>query len=337
MAEIVEKPKSTSDTARDIARRFFRQENAVLLIVLIALIAGMSAFTHGLTTTRTNLMNVVLQSSMRGIAGIGQAFVILTAGIDVSIGGVGLFCSILGASMTTEAEWLNLIGYPMSPFLAIPIMLLVGIAWGAINGSLVSRVSIPALVVTLGMWQIATGAAYIVSRGRNMSFQPESWAFFGKGVIAGLQVPVIIFIVVAVVAYFVLTHTTFGKAVYATGGNPVMAWLSGIKVKNILFSVFVISGFLVALAAVIFTGRVMSASMSSMLGLEIDSIAAATVGGVSLMGGKGSIIGVVLGALILGVVNNTMGIIGASPATMGIVKGAIIFTAVAVDYIRRRG
>ena len=140
---------------------------------------------------------------------------------------------------------------------------------------------------------------------------------------------------VAVIAYFVLNHTTYGRSIYATGGNPVSAWLSGIKVRNILFSVYVISGFLASLAGVIMTSRVMSASLDSLKGLEMDSIAAVVIGGISLMGGKGTLVGVVLGVLILGVINNGMSVLGADPAFQGIVKGIIIIAAVTIDYVRR--
>ena len=337
MAEIIEKPKSLSDTAKDIARRFLRHENAILIIILAALIAGISALSHGLTTSRVNMMNILLQSSTRGVAAIGQAFVILTAGIDVSVGGAGLMCSVLGASlMTTDLEN-NIIGYPASMYVAIPLMLLAGLGWGAINGSSVSRIGMPPLIVTLAMWQITSGVAFRICEGRSVEHLSGSFAFFGQSIIAGVPVPVIIFISVAVVAYFVLNHTTFGKAVYAVGGNPVSAWLSGIKVRNIIMSVYVISGFLAGLAGVIFASRTMSASMNSLLGLELDCIGATVVGGISLMGGRGSLIGVIIGVIIIGVINNAMSVLGVSPAWMGIAKGAIIFSAVAIDTIRRRG
>jgi len=128
----------------------------------------------------------------------------------------------------------------------------------------------------------------------------------------------------------------FGRAVYAVGGNPASSWLSGINVRAIKLVVFMISGFMAGIAGVIFTSRVMSASMQSLEGLELDSIAAVCVGGVSLMGGKGNIIGVVLGVLIIGIINNGMSVMGAGPALQGIVKGVIIFIAVATDYLRRR-
>jgi len=335
MTEEELKEKQKPSHAREIARRILRHENAALGIVLVAIIAAMGVITNGITTSRANMSNVLLQGSIRGVASVGQAFVILTAGIDISIAGVGLMSSIVGASLLTQGSY-NIVGYPVSMFIALPLMLLVGAGWGAINGVSVSRIGLPALIVTLAMWQISKGAAFQVCKGYTIAEQPDSLAFIGSGTIAGVPVAAIIFLVVAVIAYFVLEHTTFGRSVYAVGGNPVSAWLSGIKVKNILFTVYVISGFLAGLAGVISMGRVMSASMLTLTGLELDCIGAVVIGGVSLMGGRGSLIGVAIGVLIISVINNGMSVLGASPAMQGIVKGAIIYTAVTIDYMRRR-
>ena len=335
MAEITEKPKSLADTARETARRIFRHENAALIFVLIGLIFVMGYLTRGKTLSMANTMNVLLLSSIRGMAAIGQGMVILTAGIDLSVGGNAMFCSVLGAGVMAT-NWQNIIGHPLPIGLGVLIMLLAGTAWGAFNGTMVSRVGIPALISTLGLWQITTGAGIIVSGGHDTGWQPEGLAWFGSGNVGGVPVPVIIFAVVAVIAYFALNHTTYGRSVYAVGGNPVSAWLSGINVKRVQFSVYAIAGFLSGLAAFTMLGRMMFASNRSLKGLEIDSIAAATVGGVSLMGGRGTLIGVVLGTLIIGVINNAMTVLNADPSTMGIVKGSIIILAVVIDYMRRR-
>ncbi|MBA7670489.1 Ribose import permease protein RbsC [subsurface metagenome] len=161
-------------------------------------------------------------------------------------------------------------------------------------------------------------------------------AFLGSGVVAGVPVPIIIFIVVAVVGYFVLNHTTFGRSVYAVGGNPVAAWLSGIRVQNIKFSVYVICGFTAALAGIIMLGRIMCASMAAGTGLLFDAISSVVIGGVSLFGGRGTVIGVIIGVMIIGVINNGMNIMGLHPALQSIAKGAVIFVAVAIDSTRRR-
>jgi putative xylitol transport system permease protein len=336
MTEFTEEPKLSEITARGTARRFIRHENAVLGIVLAALIAAMAVVTKGLTLSRANMTNVLLQSSITGVASVGQAFVILTAGIDLTVGGVGLFASNLGALMMTSVLEQNIVGHPVSIYTAIPTMIFVGAALGAANGSLVSRVGMPALIVTLGMWQVCKGSAFLLSRGNYIIDMPDSLNFLGSGEIAGVPVLVIIFIVTAVIGYFILNHTVFGRSVCATGSNPLSAWLSGVNVKTILLSVYIISGLLAGLAGAMMTARAMSASMQTLGGFELNTIAAVCVGGISLAGGRGNIIGVVLGVLIIGVINNAMSIMGATVTAQGIATGAIIIVAVAIDYVRRR-
>ena len=331
----MEKPKLYTAGTRKRARQVFRHESTTLVIVLLALIFGIGALTRGGTLTATNAANVLLQSSIRGIAAVGQALVILTAGIDVSVGGNALFCSALGGALMTSSE-LSIVSHPLPLGLVVLIMLVAGLGWGAVNGTLVSRVGIPALISTLGLWQITTGAAFEVTLGRTIGALPERLAWWGQGTVGGVPVPVIIFIAVAIIAYYVLNYTTYGRSIYATGGNPVSAWLSGININRVLFSVYVIAGFLAGLAAFIQLGRVMSASMMGLEGLELDSIAAVTIGGVSLFGGRGNLIGVIIGSLIIGVVNNGLSVLKAGPPAIRIAKGAIIILAVAVDTVRRR-
>jgi ribose/xylose/arabinose/galactoside ABC-type transport system permease subunit len=335
MTETTERPQSAVERARHVARRFFGHENTPLLFVLIALVFVMGYITGGKTLSLANMKNTVLLSSIRGIAAIGQAFVILTAGIDISVGGNGMFCSILGAGVMAT-NWQNILGNPLPVSLGALIMLMAGLGWGALNGTLVSRIGIPGLISTLGLWQITAGAGLLVGKGHDIGWQPEALIWWGSGNIVGVPVPTVIFIVVAIAAYFILHHTTYGRSVYATGGNPVSAWLSGVNVKMVLFSVYAIAGLLSGLAAFGMVSRMMFASSRSLEGLEIDTIAAATVGGISLMGGRGTLIGVVLGTLIIGVVNNAITVLNADPSTAGIVKGAIIILAVVIDYARRR-
>jgi ribose/xylose/arabinose/galactoside ABC-type transport system permease subunit len=335
---MVESGKSevAGSRAKNLARRVVRHENFALLIVLVALSAVMSVLTKGATASRVNMLNVLVQSSVRGFAAVGQAFVVLTSGIDVSVGGVGLFSSILGTSLLTIDLERNLAGSPVPVPVAIAVMLFAGAGWGAINGSLVSRAAVPPLIATLGIWQISRGAAFNLVHGVTVHKLPQSLAFFGQGEVAGAPVPAILFAVVAIVAYFVLNYTSFGRNIYATGGNPASAWLSGIGVRKVQLIVYVISGFLAGLASVIWAGRIMSSSMNSLTGLELDTIAAVFVGGVSVSGGKGSLFGVILGVLIIGVINNGMSLLGANTSVQGISKGAIIIAAVIVDYLRRR-
>jgi ribose/xylose/arabinose/galactoside ABC-type transport system permease subunit len=230
--------------ARKVGQRISGSEGFILLMVLIGMAGGLAVVTKGVSVSRTNVASILLRSSTTGIAAVGQFFVVLTAGIDLSVGGVGALCMVLGGLLITGPE----AGVPGSfsdvtlPLAAgIGIALLLGTGIGTINGSLVSRVRMPPLIVTLAMWIIARGAATSISHGARVNFMPQALIDFGQGNIAGVPLPFVVFIIVAVLAYLVLYHTTFGKSVYAVGGNPATSWLSGVKVGKITLVVYIIS------------------------------------------------------------------------------------------------
>jgi ribose/xylose/arabinose/galactoside ABC-type transport system permease subunit len=281
---------------------------------------------------------VLVATSTTGIAAIGQAFVILTAGIDLSVAGVAFGTSALGGAIMTTQMWQNIIGYPAPIWQGIPAILALGVGFGAISGLLVSRVGVPGLIATLGIWQVAHGVGFQITKGFTLTRMVTPFKQFGQGFIpeGGFPVAGIIFIVVAIICYFIWEYTIYGKSVRATGGNPGTAYLAGVKVKNIQLSVYMISGMLAALGGIIRTSRVMSISYQSFPGMELDSIAAAVIGGMSLFGGKGNIIGVVLGALIIGVIANGMNILGADPFLEDTLLGVLVIVAVSIDYLRRR-
>ena len=331
MVEVVERPKPLSVTVREAARRVLAHENAALGIVLASVIGVMAGLSRGQTISRINMSDVLVQSSIRGVAAVGQAFCILTANFDLSVAGVAVMNSMLGGVMMT-ASWQNILGYQASPLMAIPVMLAVGASWGMLSGTLVSRAGIPSLIVTFGIWQIGYGVGFWMTRGESLMELPQSLAVYGK-----FPVAPIIFFSVAAVAYFVLNYTSFGRSVYATGGSPVSAYLSGINVKNIQRSVFIISGLCAGLAGAMWTSRAMASSTEGLRGLEINSIASVVIGGVSLFGGRGTIIGVVFGALIIGVIINAVNVMGAGHAVKYITQGGIIIAAVGIDMWRRRG
>ena len=263
----------------------------------------------------------------------------LSAGIDLSVGGVGALCMVLGGLLITgpEAGVPGLLADLTLPLATgIVISLLLGAGVGAANGSLVTRVRMPPLIVTLAMWIIARGGATAISHGARVNIMPHALVAFGQGNIAGVPLPFVVFIVVAVLAYLVLYHTAFGKSVYSTGGNPATSWLSGVKVDKITLLVYIISGFLAGLAGVLIMARSNVAAAISVGSLELDTVAAVVIGGTSLLGGRGSLIGVVLGVMILGFVSNGMNVMALGPAAQEIVRGVIIFVAVAIDQIRRR-
>jgi len=334
VAKVIDESESSRLTARDRARRILAHENAIIALALIVLVAALGGASRGATVTASNVANVLLQSSVRGVVAVGQAFVILTANIDLSVSGIGIMAMMLGGAMITS-QWQNivvpLLGHPASIYVAIPVMLVVGACWGLFNGVLVSRLGIPSLIATFGVWQLGYGAAYYVTNGEALMELPKSLVVYGS-----LPVAPIIFFAAAVVAYIVLNYTSFGRNVYAAGGNPVSAFLSGINVRRTQLYVFAISGLLAGLGGLMFMSRGMAASIEALRGLELDSIAACAIGGISLFGGQGNIIGVVLGALIIGVVNNAISVMHMGHAGRYIIKGAIIIGAVAGDIMRRR-
>jgi len=327
---------------RSVARRFFRHESATLGIILVILILAMGGATGGKSIALRNVKMIVVETATMGIAAIGQAFVILTAGIDLSIAGVAFGTSALGSAMMTTQLWQNILVNAGLATEAAPVgqgilaILALGAGFGAISGLVVSRINVPPLIATLGMWQIAHGVGFGITGGFTVTRMVPELKFFGQGFVLGFPVAGIILIAVAIVCYFVWHHTVYGKSLYATGGNPGTAYLAGVKVNQIKLSAYIISGMLAGLGGMVRTARVMSVSYSSYDGLELESIAAAVIGGMSLFGGKGSILGVVLGAFIIGVITNGMTILGANPFLEATVLGALVIVAVGIDYWRRR-
>jgi ribose/xylose/arabinose/galactoside ABC-type transport system permease subunit len=317
--------------------RLLRNDDVLRLIVLVALVIAFGLLTNGVTYSALGMRNILQQSAIVGIAAIGQAFVILTGAIDVSLYGIGVLASVLGASALTNRFDLNLFGGdPSSIWTGAGIMLAVGALMGAVNGALVAWGRIPSLVATLGTWQIGFGIAQLIGGGYTITDLSPDFGVFGQSSVAGVPAPILEMLVLFLIAAYVLHHTSFGRSIYAVGGNAASAYLSGIKVQRIQFAVFVISGIMVSLAAISITSRMMAVSTRTLTGLQIDSIAAVTVGGVSIFGGKGTILGVLIGTLILAVIDSGLGAIGATTDVQNTVKGAIIIVAASIEYFRPR-
>lgn len=313
---------------RRYSAKVVKGEIFTLVAILVGLMAVMAFLTHGLTISPSNLRNILIQSSIVGVAAVGEAFVLLTAGIDVSVEGIAIFVGVIGAVLMVQA------GFPI--VLALVLMLLLSAVIGSFSGFCVSRIRMNPLVVTLALWIIAPGAAYLFTGGTTLGGLPSALSFLGLGDILGIPMPVIIFVIVAVVAHLVLRDTTFGRAVYATGTSETVARLSGIKTIQTKFLVYTISAFCAGIAAIIVISRIMCASNTMIGGLVLSAIAACVIGGVSLMGGKGNVAGVIIGVLIIGVVDNSLRLMGVTPALVPITKGGIIILAVMIDALRRR-
>ncbi|BAB07450.1 ribose ABC transporter permease [Halalkalibacterium halodurans] len=272
----------------------------------------------------SNIMNVLRQVSINALIAFGMTFVILTGGIDLSVG------AILALSSAVTA-WLMV--NSVDPILAVLIGLLAGTLFGAINGLVISKGKVAPFIATLATMTIYRGLTLVFTDGRPISGFESSTMFemLGRGYFFGIPVPAVTMIISFIILYLILKKTTFGRRVYAVGGNQEAAILSGIKVDRIKIYVYSLTGFLSALAGMILTSRLYSAQPTAGSMYELDAIAAVVLGGTSLTGGRGWIVGTLIGALIIGVLNNGLNLLGVSSFFQQVVKGSVILLAVLLD------
>ena len=274
--------------------------------------------------TLDNMLNMLRQASINGLLAVGMTFVVLTGGIDLSVGSVlgaaGMF-SALVARTETGMPW----------YLAVLTGLGIGLLLGVINGVIISFLKVPAFIATLGMLSIARGVTFMASDAKPVPGLSQGFLKIGGGSVGFIPIPVIILAVVLVLSYIVLYKTRYGRYIFATGGNPVSARVSGINVKVIICSVYMISGLLAGLAGVVLTSRVTSGISQNGNGFEVDAIAAAVIGGNSLSGGRGRLWGTIVGFLIMGVMNNGLDMMAVSSYWQLVIKGIIIIGAVMLD------
>lgn len=293
-------------------------------------LAGLSAALWALTPhflTVSNLLNIAEQTSINAIVAVGMTYVIVSGGIDLSVGSiVALSGVVLGVSLQG--------GFPL-PF-ALALALGAGAACGVVNGALVSLGRLPPFIVTLGMMSIARGAALVFTEGRPVSGFDPGFRSVATGDVLGVPAPIVVTVLVYLIAHAVLTRTTFGRYVYAIGGNEEATRLSGVTVRLHKTIVYGVSGLASAVAAVILTARLNSAQPIAGMMYELDAIAATVIGGTSLMGGEGRLAGTLVGALIMGVLRNGLNLLGVSSFLQQIVIGVVIIAAVLVDTVLKR-
>lgn len=313
---------------RGAGLRMALPRGAGLIWVLVALCVVATLLSDAFLNP-ANVMNVLRQVALYGIVSVGMTFVILTRGIDLSVG------SILGVSAVTAA--LMLVS-GSSVALVVPVVLLVGLAMGAINGLGITLGGIPPFIMTLGMMVMGRGLALTLANGQpiGLGARAAEFSWLGRGAVMGVPVPVVFFALVAAIAIYVLRYTSFGRQIHAVGSNTEAARLSGINVGVVTFSVYVISGLMAALTALIFVSRLTVGEPTAGTGIELEAIAITVIGGTSLFGGEGGILGTIIGAAILAVLANIMNLVGISPFTQQIVKGAIIIGAVLYATLRKR-
>ena len=297
------------------------------LTTVIALIILMAVITiiNSNFLTANNLLNLLLQVTSNALIAFGMTFVILTGGIDLSVG------SILALSSALTA---GLLGSGMPVTLAILISLILGCILGMMNGLLISYGKLAPFIVTLATMTIFRGATLVYTNGNPITKGLSDtflFQFLGQGYIVGIPFPVIIMFIVFIVLYVLLHKTAFGKSVYAIGGNEKAAYISGVKLNKVKIIIYSISGIMASISGLIITSRLCSAQPTAGASYEMDAIAAVVLGGTSLSGGKGRILGTLIGALIIGVLNNGLNIIGVSAFWQQVVKGVVILIAVLID------
>jgi ribose transport system permease protein len=296
------------------------------VIGLVVLCATLWILTpHFLTVS--NLLNVAEQTSINAVVAVGMTLVIVSAGIDLSVGSIVALAGVVLGTMLQS-------GQPMS--VAILLSLATGIACGLANGVLISFGGLPPFIVTLGTMSIARGGALLFTEGRPVSGFDASFRMLATGRIGFVPAPVIAMAVVYLIAHFVLTRTTFGRYVYAIGGNEEATRLSGVAVRFHKTAIYGVSGLTSALAAVILTARLNSAQPIAGMMYELDAIAATVIGGTSLMGGEGTLGGTLVGALIMGVLRNGLNLLGVSSFLQQVVIGGVIVVAVLLDTVLKR-
>ena len=277
--------------------------------------------------TVSNLLNIAQQTSINAIIAVGLTFVIISGGIDLSVGSLVAFSGVVLASLLQHSVPLPI---------ALAGGLAVGTLCGLVNGVLITFGKLPPFIATLGMMSVARGGALLFTDGRPISGFPESFRTLATGEILHIPVPVVVMIAVYAVAHFVLRRTKFGRYVYAIGGNEEAALLSGVRVRLYKTMVYGTGGLLSALAAAVLTARLNSAQPIAGINYELDAIAATVIGGTSLMGGQGSVVGTLIGALIMGVLRNGLNLLGVSSFIQQVVIGAVIIVAVLMDTAFKR-
>lgn len=277
--------------------------------------------------TVSNLLNVLEQSSINAIIAVGMTFVIITAGIDLSVGSILAFSGVVLATVLRT-------GVPLP--VALLAGLLTGTFCGLVNGMLVSFGRLPPFIVTLGMMSIARGAALVFTNGRPVSGFEQSFRWMATGKLFFIPMPLVIMIIIYAISHLLLTRTKFGRYTYAMGGNEEATFLSGVNVRFHKTMVYGLSGLTSAIAAIILTGRLNSAQPIAGIMYELDAIAATVIGGTSLMGGEGTLLGTLIGALIMGVLRNGLNLLGVSSFLQQIIIGMVIIIAVLFDTVIKK-
>jgi len=300
-----------------------------IFIAFVAFLIGFGIFSERFLSIE-NLESVLRSSAIIGVIAVGVTVVVLSGNLDLSVGSMLSFATVMVVDLHDK----------IGPGPAILVMMVAVLIIGSINGFLIGYVRLNSLIVTLGMLSAIQGATLIYSGGKNVDVadQENTWfAVFGRGSIADLDVPIIIFLVLALIGHIVIAYTPYGRRVYAVGGGPVAAVFSGIRRNRVVFSTYLVSAFCVGIAAIILGSRVMGSQNNVGQGYELLVLAGVILGGTSLLGGSGSILKTVIGVLILGFIQNGLLLMGYPYFAQWIVTWAVIIFAVWLDVASKRG
>ncbi len=312
--------KKTESQGLIRSRAIFKRPEMLTFLGFLAMCLAMVLLTDRFLTS-SNLINVARQVSINAIIAVGMTFVILTSGIDLSVGSVMAFSGTIMAGA--------MVNWGLHPLLAVLIGILVGVIFGLINGSLVAYAKMPPIIVTLAMMEIPRGFSLLYTGGYPLAGLPKSFSFIGRGYLFNvIPMPVVVMLLVYLVAYVILNHLPMGRYIYAIGGNEEAVHLSGIKVSKYKIIAYVTSGITAAISGIILTSRLMSGQPMAGVGFELDAIAAVVLGGTDIAGGRGHIVGTFLGALMIGVLSNGLNLMGVSPYVQRVLKGLIIIIAI---------
>jgi len=316
------------DPFRGVKTYFKDNMGIIIAFLAICVILAVNPQTGSVFLTQKNVFNVLRQISTNMYLACGMTMVIILGGIDLSVGSIIALAGCIAAGCVVHYN------FPLQAALLCGI--LVGAVVGVFNGFVISKTTIPPFIVTLATMDIAKGFAYVYTGGSPVRVMSEEWQFLGAGYIGIFPTPVVILIVVLIITDIIMNHTVIGRHIYAVGGNAQAAKFSGIAVSKVKFFVHTFSGIMAGLAGIVLASRMYSGQPTSGEGAEMDAIAAVVVGGTSMAGGSGKIGGTIIGALIIGVLNNGLNLMNVNSFWQYVVKGCVILLAVFVDWIRNK-
>ncbi|CUX58526.1 Ribose transport system permease protein RbsC [Agrobacterium fabrum str. J-07] len=325
--EIAVTSSHAKEKRTSLVTRFWQWEASGILVALIALMVVLSLATDNFLSTY-NMSVVARQAAFVGIVALGQTLVLLVGGIDLSVGAAAGLSAIAGSLMLTM--------FGVNPYMVIPLTMLFGMCLGFINGFFVAVLRLNPFIVTLATWEIFAGMTMVITKGYPIRPLGDTFGFFGKGEFLSIPIPVLVFLVSGVFLIWVLTQTKFGRNIFAVGGNRDAAVLVGIRVKFVEFIVFGLAGMFAALAGILFASRMDAGQPSVGEGWLMGAITAAILGGTSLRGGQGSVVGTMLGAMLLTVLANGTVLLNVSGFWQRVIVGGVVLVAVLVDLFRRR-